>query len=94
MAVVRVLHLVGSPTSQEHFDLSKLYAGDCIAALHQPDKYAFIIALVTPDGLWRFPASLDSKAVQDAQPMTLAAAIAWMAQQKIDAATAVWQPLQ
>lgn len=86
MAVVRVLHLVGSPTSQEHFDLSKLYAGDCIAALHQPDKYAFIIALVTPDGLWRFPASLDSKAVQDAQPMTLAAAIAWMAQQKIDAA--------
>ena len=90
MAVIRVVHLVGSPTSQAHFDLSALYAGDCLAALHQPDKYEFIIALVTPDGMWRFPASLDNAAVDAAvdaaQPMAMADAIAWLAQQKIDVA--------
>ena len=90
MAVIRVLHLVGSPTSQAHFDLSVLYAGDCLAALHQPDKYEFIIALVTPDGMWRFPASLDNAAVDAAvaaaQPMAMADAIARLAQQKIDVA--------
>lgn len=86
MAVVRVLHLVGSPTSQAHFDLSALYAGDCLAGLHQPDKYEFIIALVTPDGIWRFPASLGSASVDAAQPMALAEAITWLARQKIDVA--------
>ena len=86
MAVIRVVHLVGSPTSQAHFDLSALYAGDCLAALHQPDKYEFIIALVTPDGMWRFPASLDKAAVAAAQPMAIGAAIAWVARQKIDVA--------
>ena len=94
MAVIRVVHLVGSPTSQAHFDLSALYAGDCLAALHQPDKYEFIIALVTPDGLWRFPASLGNSgadaavdaAEAAAQPMAMADAIAWLAQQKIDVA--------
>ena len=86
MAAVRVLHLVGSPTSQAYFDLSALYAGDCLAALHQPDKYEFIIALVTPDGMWRFPASLDNAAVAAAQPVAMAQAIGWLAQQKIDVA--------
>ena len=86
MAVVRVLHLVGSPTSQAHFDLSALYAGDCLAVLQQPDKYEFIIALVTPDAMWRFPASLDNAAVAAAQPIAMAEAIAWVARQKIDVA--------
>lgn len=86
MAVIRVVHLVGSPTSQAYFDLSALYAGDCLAALHQPDKYEFIIALVTPDGLWRFPASLDNAAVDAAQPMAMAEAITRLARQKINMA--------
>ena len=51
MAIIHVLHRVGSPTSKAYCELSELYAADCINALDQPDKYHFVIALVTPDGL-------------------------------------------
>lgn len=86
MAVFRVLHLVGSSTSQASCELSELYAGDCIAALRDSDKYEFIIALVTPDGQWRFPVSLESSAIQAAQPMAIHAAIGVLAQMRIDIA--------
>lgn len=86
MSVIRVLHLVGSPTSQASCELSELYAGDCIAALRGSDKYEFIIALVTPDGQWRFPVSLERSAIQAAQPMALHAAIEVLAQMRIDIA--------
>lgn len=54
---MRVLHLVGSPTSDFYADLSRLYAADCLAAVS--DEHDHRIAYVSPDGLWRFPASLD-----------------------------------
>lgn len=86
MAVVRVLHLVGSPTSQKHFELSVLYASGCMDALHQPAKYVSLIALVSPDGSWRFPHSLDTTAISAAQPLTVHAALERLANAQIDVA--------
>ncbi len=59
MAVLRVLHLVGSPVSDFHCDLSRLYAQDCLSATADPGRYEFLIGYVTPDGRWRFPRSLE-----------------------------------
>ena len=84
MAVIRILHLVGSPTSKKHFELSMLYAGGCIDALYQPDKYAFLIALVNPDSTWLFPHSLDATAISAAQPITVHSAMERLANAQID----------
>ena len=86
MATLRVLHLVGSPTSAAYCELSELYAADCIEALRQPEKYEFVIALVTPDGSWRFPASLERTAVQAAQPMDISTAMGVLVKKRIDIA--------
>ena len=86
MAIIHVLHLVGSPTTQALCELSELYAADCIHALYQPDKFHFVIALVRPDGLWRFPDSLSRSAVDAARPMAVGEAIKWLARQRIDVA--------
>jgi D-alanine-D-alanine ligase len=86
MAVVRILHLVGSPTSGKYFDLSVLYASDCIDALYQPDKYEFLIALVRPDGLWRFPESLKPADIKAAKPVAFHTAVEQIAQAQIDVA--------
>ena len=56
---MRVLHLVGSPTSEFFADLSRLYARDCLNAVAGRNGYEHLIAYVTPDGTWRFPTSLD-----------------------------------
>lgn len=64
MAVRRILHLVGSPTNQAYCDLSVLYARGCVDALTDPAQYEFVIALVTPDGRWRFPRGLPLPAAQ------------------------------
>ena len=83
---LRILHLVGSPTSDFYRDLSELYARGCIAALTDQAKYAFVIAHVSADGLWRFPASLTTEAISDARPQTLAQAIGTIADLAVDAA--------
>lgn len=84
--VLRILHLVGSPTDIRHVELSTLYAAGCIQALCQPAKYEFLIALVSPDGLWRFPQSLDSGAVAAAKPMALHTAVELLVKARIDVA--------
>jgi D-alanine-D-alanine ligase len=76
MAPRRVLHLVGSPTSEFYCDLSRLYASDCLASTADPSRYAPLIAYVTPDGLWRFPARLAPEEIAAAAPTDVAAAIA------------------
>ena len=86
MTILHVLHLVGSPTSQALCELSELYCADCIHALQQPGKYHFAIALVRPDGLWRFPDGLSRSAIGAAQPMTAGEAIQQLAGQQIDIA--------
>ena len=72
---VRVLHLAGSATSDFLADLSRLYARDCLEATADPGRYEFHIAYVTPDGQWRFPASLTLGAIRAAAPVPLAGAV-------------------
>jgi D-alanine-D-alanine ligase len=73
--VRRVLHLVGSPTSKFHRDLSHLYAADCLTATADATRYEFHVADVAPDGHWRFPTDLSDHALDAAQPVALSAAI-------------------
>ena len=86
MTIRRILHLVGSPTDNFFCELSTLYASGCIEALWDPARYTFIIAYVTPDGLWRFPAALDPHAIAAAPPRNLGQALAFLANERIDAA--------
>ena len=63
-----------------------LYADSCIAALHQPTKYDFQIALVKPGGVWCFPKSLAARDIDAAPSMLGDAAIAQLALANIDLA--------
>ncbi|MEL7350585.1 MAG: D-alanine--D-alanine ligase [Cyanobacteria bacterium P01_A01_bin.116] len=83
---LRILQLVGSATSEFYGDLSRLYAQDCMTALENPAKYTFLIAYVTPDGQWRFPASLADSDIAAARPMSLAAAMEKIANLSVDLA--------
>ncbi len=82
----RILQVVGSPTSAFFCDLSELYARGCIEALAPCGDYAFAIAHLSPDGLWRFPRSLDADAIRSAPAMALGEAIAAIGDLAIDAA--------
>jgi D-alanine-D-alanine ligase len=73
---VRVLHLVGSPTSTFYADLSRLYAGGCLAATADPGRWEPHVAYLTPDGRWRFPAGLSAAALAAARPLELPDAVA------------------
>lgn len=86
MTVLRVLHLVGSPTDAEYCDLSMLYASGCIEATFDPAQYELTIALVTPDGQWRFPPSLKREAVDATISVTMAEGFQRLAAAKIDIA--------
>lgn len=86
MATRCVLHLVGSPTNDFYRELSELYARGCIDALRDPRRYEFLVAHVSPDGRWRFPASLEPRAIEDAKALPISDAIGWINQQSIDAA--------
>lgn len=84
--MLSVLHLVGSPYSDFHARLSRLYAADALAATADPARYISTIAHLSPDGQWRFPADLTPKAVAVAAPMPLPAALAHLATLHIDVA--------
>lgn len=71
---MRVLHLVGSPTSEEMAELSRLYAADCLRATADP-AYDVTVAHVEPGGTWRFPTDLSSTALAAAEPLDLPAAL-------------------
>ena len=83
---LRILQLVGSPTSDLYRELSELYARGSIDALSDPAKYAFVIAHVSPDGSWRFPESLDADAIARAPGRTLVDAMDAIAGLALDAA--------
>lgn len=83
---LRVLQLVGSPTSEFMRELSELYASGCMEALDRPERREFVIAHVSPDGLWRFPVSLSSGAVAQADRFGLDQALAKLAELRIDIA--------
>ncbi|MDO9377535.1 MAG: hypothetical protein Q7T56_01700 [Nocardioidaceae bacterium] len=83
---LRVLHLTGSPTSAFFDDLSRLYASDCLAAVHDPDRYEVVVAHVSPDGRWRFPTSLADTDLVAAPPVMLADAVAHLRALDVDLA--------
>ncbi len=70
---MRVLHLVGSAVSDFYADLSRLYAADCLDAVG--DLCETHIAYVSPDGSWRFPASLADTAIAVAPAVSVAGAV-------------------
>ncbi|MGK7957596.1 MAG: D-alanine--D-alanine ligase [Crocosphaera sp.] len=84
MSILHILHLVGSAENEFYADLSRLYGKDCIEATANPSRYRFSIAYVTPDRLWRFPASLSREDIQAATPLSLSQAIQWIKEQNID----------
>lgn len=86
MTARRILHLVGSPTSNFYRELSELYARGCLDALHDPARYDVVIAHVAPHGVWRFPQSLAAGDIEAAETMNLAQAVGILSQQWFDAA--------
>jgi len=69
---MKILQLVGSPTSSFCEKLSCLYAKDSIDALSS--CYDFIIAYVNKEG-WRFPTSLAKEDIERAEVLSLADAV-------------------
>src|ERR1700712_1006022 len=80
-----VLHLVGSAVDDFNAELSRLYAGACLDALADSTRYDFHIAYVSPDGSWRFPTGLDSRALEAAPVCSVADAVAHIRTLDIDA---------
>ncbi len=83
---LRVLHLVGSPTSAFFDDLSRLYAADCLGAIDDPTRYTPMIGHVAPDGRWRFPASLDATDLDAAPPLSVGEAVDRLLAARVDVA--------
>ena len=83
---IRILHLVGSPTSESFYELSLVYARGCFDALSHQGRYTFVNAVVAADGFWRFPKSLDSGSIEAAKPMGFPAAIARILKERVDIA--------
>lgn len=79
-----VLHLIGSPVDEFHAELSRLYGGTCLRALHDPDRYRAVVAYVAPDGSWRFAPDVTPEALAAAEPRTAAEAIAHVATLGVD----------
>ncbi len=70
---MRLLHLAGSAESELLSEVSVLYAAACLEAAGS--AYDHVVAHVSPDGSWRFPASLAPDAVAAAPPVSLAEAL-------------------
>lgn len=81
---LRILHLVGSATSEFYCDLSRFYAKDCLQSVANPRCYEFFIAYITPDRQWRFPVDLSREAIAKAHPLSLGEAIQTLGSLKID----------
>ncbi|MEP6560289.1 MAG: D-alanine--D-alanine ligase [Nakamurella sp.] len=81
---LRVLHLVGSAVSEFLSELSLVYARDCLEFTADQSRYEFHIALISPDGRWRFPADLSPDSIGSAIPMSLAPAIEQLTGLNID----------
>lgn len=83
---ITVLHLVGSPVDELHAELSRLYAGACLDALLDPERYDVHVAYVSPDGAWRFPADLGAESLAVAEPMSIPDAVAHLVALGVDVA--------
>ncbi len=81
-----VLHLAGSAVSPFWADLSRLYARDCLAATADAARWTPLIAYVSPDRTWRFPASLEAQDVAVAPAMPIEEAVRVLAAAGVDVA--------
>lgn len=72
---VGVLHLTGSPVDGFLAEVSRLYAANCLRATADPRRYRPVVAWVSPDGSWRFPADLSVEAIAEATTMAADRAI-------------------
>ncbi|WP_455012624.1 D-alanine--D-alanine ligase family protein [Mycobacterium antarcticum] len=79
-----VLHLVGSAVDEFHADLSRLYAGACLDALVDSERYDVHLAYVSPDGTWRFPGDLRPTSLASAVTMSLPEAVAHLELLNVD----------
>ena len=85
MTIFRILHLVGSAYNDFYYGLSCRNAHYCLKAMaNLKSRQDFQIALITPDGQWRFPTSLSREDISIAKPISLPAAIQFITAQKID----------
>ncbi len=81
---IAVLHLVGSAVDEFHAELSRLYAGACLDALADPERYEVHLAYVSPDGSWRFPTDLGTDSLSSAAAMSLADAVTHLGLLNVD----------
>ncbi len=84
--MIRVLHLVGSPTSDFHAGLSVLYARDALGLTAASPHYEPVLAYVSPDGRWCFPTDLSPDSIAAVQSLDAGAAIGQLAGMGIDVA--------
>ena len=84
MAILNILHLIGSATSDFYSDLSCLYASDCLENADDPSQYRFHIAYVSPDRTWRFPTSLNKATIDKSPALSLSEAIDVIVKLSID----------
>jgi len=84
MPVLRILHLVGSAQSDFYASLSSLYTQDSLAALGNNPLYQFYLAYITPDGLWRFPSSLNEEDINNTPYQSISQAIEYLINLNID----------
>jgi D-alanine-D-alanine ligase len=82
----RVLHLTGSPVDPLLDDVSRLYARGCLDALADLPGTEHVVVHVAPGGGWRFPVTLDDRALADAPELTTAEAIAEITALGVDVA--------
>ncbi|UJA20373.1 D-alanine--D-alanine ligase [Thermoleophilia bacterium SCSIO 60948] len=81
---LRLLHLTGSAESEFFAELSRLYAGDCLAEIDDPARYESLVAHVDPGGEWRFPEDLSPAALERAEPLGAGAAVARIGDERPD----------
>ncbi|MET0929493.1 MAG: hypothetical protein ABWX74_08240 [Aeromicrobium sp.] len=81
---VSVLVLAGSPVSDFHGDLSRVYAAGFVDAMSGVDGYRLRLAWVAPGGTWCFPDGLDPASVAAAPAMSLADAVRVLTTEDID----------
>eukprot|EP01047_Picozoa_sp_COSAG01_P009695 COSAG01_NODE_401_length_17529_cov_47.865806_11_plen_378_part_00 len=76
---LRVLHLVGSATSNYYEQLSVGYARECVEvtkAEATQQHFTYLFACVHPSGEWSFPTDLSEKAAEVAPRLTQSEALA------------------
>lgn len=82
--MINLLTLVGSAVDDFHAELSRVYAQGFLDAMVGNPDYCVYVAVVAPDGTWRFPSGLDLEGIEAAEPLAIPEALAWVIRNEID----------